>query len=96
MTQYFGQNATVASGDGSQAAGDDLTNVETDIDIEVGDIWTGNEWNTDSFNDDYDYSDNWSINDSFQDNSVDADVDVDVENSNVGSPFGDANEFDVF
>ncbi|MGA1828963.1 MAG: hypothetical protein WAZ28_12080, partial [Microbacterium sp.] len=94
VTQFFGNSQTVASGDGSQAAGDDLTNIETDIDIEVGDIWAGNTWNTESFNEDF--SDNWSINDSFQDDSVNTDVDVEVENSNVGSPFGDANEFDLF
>jgi hypothetical protein len=39
-----------------------------------------------------DYSDHLNVEDSFQDNSLE--VDVDVDNSNVGSPFGDANEFD--
>ena len=96
MSQYFGQDSVQASGDGSVAAGHDVTITEIDTDIEVGDVWTDNTWTTDSFNDDF--SDTWSVNDSFQDNStddsIDVDVDLDVENSNVGSPFGDANEFD--
>ena len=68
MTQFIGNSAVVASGDGSIAVGDDFTNTEIDTDIEVGDIWIDNEWTTDSFNDDF--SDNWSIDDSFQDNST--------------------------
>ncbi len=67
MTQFIGNSAVVASGDGSIAVGDDFTNTETDFDLEIGDIYTGNQWATDSFNDDF--SDNWSVNDSFQDNS---------------------------
>ena len=52
-----------ASGDGSVAAGDDvdITNINTNID--VGDIYTDNTWNTDSFN--TDNSENWQVNDSF-------------------------------
>ncbi len=77
MTQFIGNSANVASGDGSIAAGDDVTNTEIDVDFEMGDIWTGNEWNTDSFNDDF--SDNWSINDSFQDNSSEVENELEVE-----------------
>jgi hypothetical protein len=42
-----------------------------------------------------DNSDTWSVNDSFQDNSLtdqSLDVDVDVSDINVGSPTGDLND----
>src|SRR5690606_35809058 len=108
--QYFGQNSVTAAGDHSVAGGGDVDIRNIDTDVSMGDVSIGNTWNDNSFNDDFsdnwsvndsyqdndDFSDNWSVDDSFQDNSADSDVDVDVDvdNSNVGSPFADANELD--
>lgn len=100
VTQIFDQEAVVASGDGSVAAGNDATVVDSDVDITTGDISVGNEEYNDSFNQDNsdnstiedsfqdnstnDASDNTSIDDSFQDNSTD--VDVEVDDSTVTAP----------
>ncbi|REJ05319.1 hypothetical protein DY023_10745, partial [Microbacterium bovistercoris] len=96
VNQYFGQSSQVASGDNSIAAGGDVDVRNIDTDITVGDISIGNRYATDSFNEDFsdnweindsfqdnsDNSDNWSVDDSFQDNSVNPDVDVDVDVDN--------------
>src|SRR5690554_4886876 len=97
VTQWFDQEAVVASGDDSVAAGNDATIVDSDTDITTGDISIGNEDYNGSFNEDN--SDNTSVDDSFQDNSTNddstdvavddsvqdnsTDVDVDVDDSNV-------------
>lgn len=51
VTQLFDQDAVVASGDGSVAAGDDATIVDSEVDVTVGDIAIGNTDIDDSFND---------------------------------------------
>lgn len=51
VTQLFDQDAVVASGDGSVAAGDDATIVDSEVDVTVGDIAIGNTDVEDSFND---------------------------------------------
>ncbi|WP_442574793.1 IniB N-terminal domain-containing protein [Microbacterium sp. F51-2R] len=50
VTQIFDQEAVVASGDGSIAAGDDATTVDSDVDVTVGDVSVGNSTNVDSYN----------------------------------------------
>ena len=50
VTQLFDQEAVVASGDGSVAAGDDATIVDSDVDVTMGDVSVGNETNDNSFN----------------------------------------------
>jgi len=50
VTQIFDQEAIIASGDGSVAAGDDATVEDTDLDVTVGDVSIGNETNDGSFN----------------------------------------------
>jgi len=55
VTQIFDQEAIIASGDGSIAAGDDANVDESDTDITVGDIAVGN--NTNSHNNDVDVTD---------------------------------------
>lgn len=50
VTQLFDQEAVVASGDDSIAAGDDVSVVDSDTDVSMGDVAIGNESNQDSFN----------------------------------------------
>lgn len=50
VTQIFDQEAVVASGDGSVAAGDDATIVDSEVDVTVGDVSVGNTTNDGSFN----------------------------------------------
>lgn len=69
VTQIFDQEAVVASGDDSVAAGNNATVTDSDTDITTGDISIGNDEFNDSFN--QDGSDNSTIDDSFQDNSTD-------------------------
>jgi hypothetical protein len=51
VTQIFDQEAVVAAGDHSIAAGDDVAVVDTEVDVDVHDVEIGNEHYTDSFND---------------------------------------------
>lgn len=51
VTQLFDQEAIIASGDGSVAAGEDGMIDESDTDVTVGDVSIGNETNEGSFND---------------------------------------------
>ena len=80
VTQVFDQEAVVASGDDAVAAGDDATVNDNDTDLTVGDVAIGNEDYNNSFNDNDDASDNSSVADSFQDNSIE------VGESNIASP----------
>lgn len=50
VTQIFDQEAIIASGDGSVAAGEDGTIDDSDIDVTIGDVAIGNETNDGSFN----------------------------------------------
>lgn len=50
VTQIFDQEAVVASGDGSIAAGDDATAIDSDVDVTIGDVSVGNTTNDGSFN----------------------------------------------
>lgn len=50
VTQVFDQEAVVASGDHSIAAGDDVSVVDSDLDVSMGDVSIGNESNDGSFN----------------------------------------------
>jgi hypothetical protein len=50
VTQIFDQEAVVASGDGSVAAGDDATVVDSEVDVTIGDVSVGNTTNDGSFN----------------------------------------------
>ena len=50
VTQLFDQEALIASGDGSVAAGHDGTIDESDTDVTIGDVSIGNETNDGSFN----------------------------------------------
>ncbi|MFJ4173512.1 IniB N-terminal domain-containing protein [Microbacterium sp. NPDC089696] len=50
VTQIFDQEAIIASGDGSVAAGHDGTIVDSDVDVTIGDIAIGNETTEGSFN----------------------------------------------
>ena len=50
VTQIFDQEAVIASGDGSVAAGDDATVVDSEVDVTVGDVAIGNTTNDGSFN----------------------------------------------
>ena len=88
VNQDFSQDATVAFGDGSMAAGDDLTVVDTRFDIEMGDISIGNTWIDTRINDsfqDNSVSNEWEmeveIEDSFNDESTQTDIDVEIEDS---------------
>lgn len=58
VTQIFDQEAVVAVGDDSIAAGDDATKVDSDVDVTVGDVSIGNEHHTNSHNTDVDAADN--------------------------------------
>jgi len=86
--QEFGQEATVAFGDESMAAGDDLTVVDTRFDIQMGDVSMGNTWNTTTISDsfqDNSVSNEWEmdveIEDSFNDESTETNIDVEIEDS---------------
>lgn len=50
VTQYFDQEAIIASGDGSVAAGHDGTIDDSDVDVTIGDVAIGNETADGSFN----------------------------------------------
>jgi hypothetical protein len=50
VTQIFDQEAVVASGDESVAAGDDATVVDSEVDVTVSDVSIGNTTNDGSFN----------------------------------------------
>ena len=50
VTQIFDQEAVIASGDGSVAAGDDATVVDSEVDVTIGDVAIGNTTNDGSFN----------------------------------------------
>ncbi|OAN42127.1 IniB N-terminal domain-containing protein [Microbacterium sp. H83] len=50
VTQIFDQEAIIASGDGSVAAGHDGTIDDSDVDVTIGDVAIGNETNDGSFN----------------------------------------------
>ncbi|HZK05256.1 MAG TPA: IniB N-terminal domain-containing protein [Actinomycetaceae bacterium] len=88
VMQIFDQEAIIASGDESIAAGKDVLIDESTTDIETGDIAIGNtdtdvEIN-DSFNDsstNVDIDVDADVNESFNDQSADADVDTTVEGS---------------
>lgn len=86
--QEFSQEANVAFGDGSIAAGGDVTVVDTTFDIEMGDISIGNTWIDTRINDsfqDNSVSNEWEmevdIEDSFNDESETTNLDVDIEDS---------------
>lgn len=96
VTQIFDNEAVVASGDGSAAAGDDATVDNSATDIETGDINIGNETTDvtveDSYNDQSTETDNStqtetvdSYNDNSEtttvDNSMDVSADVAVDDS---------------
>jgi len=88
INQIFAQNATVAFGDDSIAAGDDVDIDNSEMDIELGDISIGNtDIDTrinDSFNDfsqEYEMDVELEYEDSFNDNSTHTDLDVDIEDS---------------
>lgn len=50
VTQIFDQEAVVASGDGSIAAGDDATAIDSEVDVTIGDVSVGNTTNDGSYN----------------------------------------------
>lgn len=50
VTQVFDQEAIIASGDGSVAAGHDGTIDDSDVDVTIGDVAIGNETTDGSFN----------------------------------------------
>lgn len=50
VTQIFDQDAVVASGDQSVAAGDDATVVDSEVDVDISDVSIGNTTNDGSFN----------------------------------------------
>jgi hypothetical protein len=50
VTQIFDQEAVIASGDESVAAGDDATVVDSEVDVTIGDVAIGNTTNDGSFN----------------------------------------------
>lgn len=88
VDQDFSQDATVAFGDGSMAAGDDLSTTETNIDVTIGDIYTGNTWTTTTISDsfqDHSVENEWEmdvdIDESFNDESETTNLDVDIEDS---------------
>ncbi len=88
VSQDFSQTANVAFGDNSMAAGDDIDVDNSSVNMEFGDIWTGNTWTTttisDSFQDnsvDNDYDWELEIEDSFNDQSTNVDLDVEIEDS---------------
>ena len=87
VDQDFEFEAQVASGDYSVAAGDDANVDNSTTEIEVGDVWIGNEWETttisDSFNDsstNTEYDLDVDIEDSFN-QEEETEIDVDVEDS---------------
>jgi hypothetical protein len=88
VSQFFGQEAVVNSGDNGAAAGDDATVDNSTVNTTVGDVNIGNEWITTTISDSFqDNSTNeWNefeveIDDSFNDYSEETDVDVQVEDS---------------
>jgi len=88
VTQVFDNEAVVASGDGSAAAGDDASVDDSETDIETGDIAIGNE-TTDvdiegSFNDESTTTETTTdieAEESFNDESTNTDVAVEVDDS---------------
>ena len=88
VDQEFNQEATVAFGDESIAAGDDVDIFESRIDVHMGDISMGNTWDTTTISDsfqDNSVSNEWEmevdIEDSYNDNSQHTDLDVEIEDS---------------
>jgi hypothetical protein len=51
VTQLFDQEAVIASGDHSVAAGNDASTLDQDLDLTVGDVTVGNDTYNDSFTD---------------------------------------------
>lgn len=88
VMQIFDQEAVLATGDDSIAAGDDVFQDNSETDVTTGDIAVGNT-TTDvdidgSFNDESSSEDttlNVAASESFNDSSTDTDVDVEVEDS---------------
>lgn len=72
VTQVFDQEAIIASGDNAVAAGDDVSTVDQDLDLTVGDVTVGNDTYNDSFND--------------ADIDIDADADVSTEPEAASAP----------
>lgn len=50
LTQVFDQDAVLATGDHALAAGNDVSMVDSDVDVTMGDVSVGNETYDDSFN----------------------------------------------
>lgn len=88
VTQYFDQQAVLAAGDNSVAAGDDALVDNSSTDLSMGDVAIGNtSTNTDisdSFNDsstNVNTDAELSAEESFNDNSVNTDVDAEINDS---------------
>ena len=88
VDQVFAQNATIAFGDDSIAAGDDVEIDNSQMHLDLGDINIGNtDIDTrinDSFNDfsqEYEMDVELEYEDSFNDNSQHTDLEVEIEDS---------------
>ncbi|MFD5213401.1 IniB N-terminal domain-containing protein [Microbacterium sp. NPDC058345] len=89
VTQLFDQDAVVASGDGSLAAGDDAAVVDSDVDVTIGDVAIGNETNDGSFNQTGDGSFNQDGEDTDEIESAD-DAETDGQTADATEGAGDA------
>ena len=88
MSQAFSQNATVAFGDDSIAAGRDVSIDNSVFEVKLGDVNVGNTAIDTRINDSFnDFSKNFDVeldvevDDSYNDQSDHTNVDVDVEDS---------------
>ena len=88
VTQFFDQQAILAAGDNSVAAGEDASVDNSSTDVTVGDVAIGNTNTntdiTDSFNDSSTNTDvdaTLTAQDSFNDNSTTTDVDAEISDS---------------